>query len=55
MSFLFVFFFSLQKKYTARPNYEELLVHPFLKTHRDQETDVAAFVDEILNLPDEGQ
>lgn len=45
----------LQKKYTARPNYEELLVHPFLKTHRDRETDVAAFVDEILNLPDESQ
>ncbi|EEB15530.1 cAMP-dependent protein kinase catalytic subunit, putative [Pediculus humanus corporis] len=42
----------LKKKYTDRPNYEELLEHQFIITHRDKETDVAKFVDEILNLPD---
>jgi mitogen-activated protein kinase kinase 3 len=42
----------LQKKYTARPNYDQLLAHPFCVTHRDKETDVASFVGEILDLPD---
>nr|ABR28347.1 mitogen-activated protein kinase [Lutzomyia longipalpis] len=41
----------LQKVYTDRPNYEQLLQHPFLKEHSSKETDVASFVEEILNLP----
>lgn len=42
----------LQKKYTDRPNYEQLLKHAFLKEHEDVQTDVAGFVEEILSLPD---
>uniref|UniRef100_A0A1L8DM37 mitogen-activated protein kinase kinase n=2 Tax=Nyssomyia neivai TaxID=330878 RepID=A0A1L8DM37_9DIPT len=41
----------LQKVYTDRPNYEQLLQHPFLKEHTSKSTDVATFVEEILNLP----
>lgn len=41
----------LQKKYEDRPNYEALLQHPFLVEHVAKPTDVAAFVEEILNLP----
>lgn len=42
----------LQKKYEDRPNYELLLRHDFLVHHISKETDVAAFVVEILNLSD---
>lgn len=42
----------LQKKYTDRPNYEQLLQHAFLSEHVNKDTDVAGFVEEILNLPD---
>lgn len=42
----------LQKKYTDRPNYEQLLQHAFLVEHMTKDTDVAAFVEGILNLPD---
>lgn len=42
----------LQKKYTDRPNYEQLLQHAFLTEHVNKDTDVAGFVEEILNLPD---
>lgn len=42
----------LQKKYTDRPNYEQLLQHVFLVEHMSKDTDVAGFVEEILNLPD---
>lgn len=42
----------LQKKYTDRPNYEQLLQHVFLVEHMTKDTDVAGFVEEILNLPD---
>lgn len=41
----------LQKKYEDRPNYELLLQHDFLVDHMSKDTDVAAFVEEILNLP----
>ncbi|KAF4520692.1 hypothetical protein B566_EDAN006368 [Ephemera danica] len=43
----------LQKVFTARPNYESLLRHPFIESHKDRETDVAGFVSEILDLPDQ--
>lgn len=42
----------LQKKYTDRPNYEHLLNHAFLVEHLNKATDVASFVEQILNLPD---
>lgn len=42
----------LQKKYTDRPNYEQLLEHAFLVGHVNKETNVAAFVEEILDIPD---
>lgn len=42
----------LQKKFMDRPNYEQLLQHAFLVEHMHKETDVAGFVEEILNLPD---
>lgn len=42
----------LQKRYTDRPNYEQLLEHAFLLEHVNKETNVAAFVEEILDLPD---
>lgn len=42
----------LQKKYTDRPNYEQLLQHAFLVEHVEKNTDVAAFVEEVLNLPE---
>ncbi|KAG6454751.1 hypothetical protein O3G_MSEX008874 [Manduca sexta] len=43
----------LQKDYRQRPNYTALLSHPFCKEHSEKETDVASFVQEILNLPDD--
>lgn len=43
----------LQKKFEDRPNYDQLLQHAFLTLHAAKETDVAGFVEEILNLPDE--
>lgn len=42
----------LQKKFTDRPNYEQLLQHPFLLEHVSKETNVAAFVEEVLSLPE---
>lgn len=42
----------LQKDYKLRPNYEALLAHKFLQDHSQTETDVASFVQEILDLPD---
>ncbi|XP_034248797.1 dual specificity mitogen-activated protein kinase kinase 6 isoform X1 [Thrips palmi] len=42
----------LQKTYTARPNYNQLLEHPFCKTHAERVTDISTFVGEILDLED---
>lgn len=42
----------LQKTYTARPNYNQLLEHPFCKTHAERVTDISPFVGEILDLED---
>lgn len=42
----------LQKKFTDRPNYEKLLKHEFLTQNVSKETDVAGYVTEILNLPE---
>lgn len=44
--------FSLQKNFSQRPNYEQLLQHPFITIHQNREADVATFVSEILDLPD---
>lgn len=41
----------LQKRYTDRPTYERLLQHIFIVENTEKETNVASFVDEILNLP----
>lgn len=35
-----------------RFNYDQLLKHPFYLSHADKETDVASFVSEILDLPE---
>lgn len=42
----------LLKDYTARPNYNQLLEHPFCKTHAERVTDISTFVGEILDLED---
>lgn len=42
----------LQKKFTDRPNYEKLLRHEFITQNISKETDVAGYVTEILNLPE---
>lgn len=42
----------LQKNYTLRPNYDSLLAHPFCVMHSAKDTDVASYVQEILDLPD---
>lgn len=45
--------FSLQKDYRSRPNYSQLLAHPFCLAHQQPQTAlVASFVSEILDLPD---
>lgn len=41
----------LQKRCTDRPTYDQLLQHIFIVEHTAKDTDVASFVDEILNLP----
>lgn len=40
------------KKYTERPNYNQLLELSFITEHAEKDTNVAAFVEEILDLPD---
>uniref|UniRef100_A0A1B0AYL6 mitogen-activated protein kinase kinase n=1 Tax=Glossina palpalis gambiensis TaxID=67801 RepID=A0A1B0AYL6_9MUSC len=42
----------LQKNYTARPNYERLLQHPFISEHIRRNTDISEFVTRILDLPE---
>ncbi|KAJ8916095.1 hypothetical protein NQ315_004461 [Exocentrus adspersus] len=42
----------LQKKYTDRLNYSQLLEHEFLIKHKEMDTDISAFISEILDLPD---
>lgn len=42
----------LKKKYIERPNYDTLLQHPFCIIHKEKNTDVASFVSEILDLPE---
>ncbi|KAF2879086.1 hypothetical protein ILUMI_27095 [Ignelater luminosus] len=44
----------LQKKFTDRLNYDQLLNHPFCVTHAEKNTDVASFVSEILDIPESG-
>ncbi|XP_013199575.1 dual specificity mitogen-activated protein kinase kinase 6 [Amyelois transitella] len=43
----------LQKDYKNRPNYNMLLSHKFCLEHGTKEVDVASFVQEILDLPDD--
>lgn len=45
--------FSLRKNYLERPNYRQLLEHPFLLSDPLPETDVAAFFKEVLEMPEE--
>lgn len=40
----------LQKEFTKRPNYEQLLANEFIVEHTKKDTDVAKFVEEILAL-----
>ena len=42
----------LQKKYTDRSNYEQLLNHSFLVTHKEMNTDISSFISEVLDLPE---
>ncbi|XP_057323020.1 dual specificity mitogen-activated protein kinase kinase 3 [Microplitis mediator] len=45
----------LMKDFTARPNYSQLLELTFIEEHSKKDTDVAGFVEKILNLPDPEQ
>lgn len=47
--------FSLIKNYTARPNYNQLLELDFIREHAQKGTNVAEFVGEILDLPENEQ
>ena len=38
------------KDYTARPNYNQLLEHNFITEHANEDTNVAEFVEKILDL-----
>lgn len=42
----------LQKKYTDRWNYDQLINHDFLIKHKEMNTDISAFISEILDLPE---
>lgn len=42
----------LQKNYVDRPNYSQLLQHPFLLQQVENETDIRPFISEVLDLPD---
>jgi len=47
------YIFSLKKDFRSRPNYSQLLAHPFCLAHQQPQTAlVASFVSEILDLPD---
>jgi len=48
-------FFSLIKDYTIRPNYNQLLELNFITEHAQKNTNVAEFVGEILDLPENEQ
>ncbi|XP_046406278.1 dual specificity mitogen-activated protein kinase kinase 6 [Ischnura elegans] len=43
----------LQKDYRSRPYYSSLLTHSFILAQENRDTDVAKFVGEILDLPEE--
>ncbi|KAJ8977089.1 hypothetical protein NQ317_003643 [Molorchus minor] len=38
----------LQKKYTDRLNYSQLLEHQFLVKHKEMDTDMSPFISEVL-------
>lgn len=40
----------LMKDYTARPNYNQLLEHNFITEHANEDTNVAEFVEKVLDL-----
>lgn len=42
----------LQKSFTARPNYEQLLQHPFITEHAKRNTDISKFVAGVLDMPE---
>lgn len=53
--YICLFIFSLIKNYTARPNYNQLLELDFIREHAQKGTNVAEFVGEILDLPENEQ
>lgn len=48
-----LFFSSLMKDYKMRPNYSQLLEFNFIKESAMKDTNVAGFVEEVLNLPEQ--
>ena len=42
----------LQKEFTARPNYEQLLQHAFIVEHIQRNTDISEFVTQVLDFPE---
>ena len=40
--------FSLKKNFMERPNYVQLLEHPFIKLYETKNVDVASFVQKVL-------
>jgi len=41
--------FSLKKNYQERPNYVQLLEHPFIVANESKEVDVSSFVTQALD------
>jgi len=41
--------FSLKKNYQERPNYVQLLEHPFITANENKEVDVSAFVTDAID------
>ena len=44
-----VFMCSLKKNYHERPNYVQLLEHPFIVANENKEVDISPFVTEALD------
>ena len=41
--------FRLHKKVTDRASYTQLLEHPFLRLHKERNTDISSFVSKVLD------
>ena len=46
---------TLRKKVSERANYTQLLEHPFLKRHRETDSDISTFVKSVLQGEQDGE